>query len=104
MLLSGLDERRWALTHAGQRALGIETLPTNVQMAELYREFEEGELAEMGMIAAAQPILDEVAREQEIHEAFDETYRRIEDVSHGRERVEMVLAVANAIDAMPTVA
>lgn len=39
VLLSGLDERRYAVTQAGQEALGIDRLPTNVEMAGLYDEF-----------------------------------------------------------------
>jgi hypothetical protein len=97
MLLTGLDERRWAVTQAGRKALGIDRLPTNVEMAGLYREFEESQLDDLGMIDAAAGIVQEEVREREVQEAFERTF----DVLHTVERAEMVIGVATTIDAIP---
>lgn len=77
MLLSGLDQRRFAITTLGQQVLGLDRLPTNVEMAGLYEDFRAADLLGTDIIEVDHPLYVEAENRIRVENALDETLARL---------------------------
>jgi hypothetical protein len=93
MLLSGLDQRRFAITTLGQQVLGLDRLPTNVEMARLYDDFRAADL-----LGTDHPLYVEAENQIRIENALEETLARLPPAESEVNRVLQIAEVEAVVE------